>query len=247
MNKWITTLCLVGILSLTACGPQLYSQDELEKQTAKELYIHAEMALARKDFPYAVNYLESLNARFPFSLYARKAQLSLIYGYYKAEDYEAALATASNYIQLYPRDEHADYAYYMRGLINLRKDRTWMQDVFGLIPAMNDVTNLKHAFTNFKALLQYYPHSPYAADAHRRMAYIRNQVATNELLAAEYYFKRRAYVAAANRSSYIVKHFQGAPQVINALHIMMESYQKLGLTESYKQTQNLLKKVQPTI
>jgi len=48
---------------------------------------------------------------------------------------------------------------------------------------------------------------------------------------ARYYFRRGAYVAAANRAQQTVTEFQQSPSTEEALFIMVQSYEKLGLME----------------
>ncbi len=60
------------------------------------------------------------------------------------------------------------------------------------------------------------------------MLHIRSLLAKRELQIAKFYFDRKAYIAAANRASYIVKHLEGAPQIADALKIMIKSYRFLG-------------------
>lgn len=52
-----------------------------------------------------------------------------------------------------------------------------------------------------------------------------------EIHVARFYMKRRAYVSAANRASYVVKEFQRTPAVPYALQVMQAAYTKLGLDD----------------
>ena len=63
------------------------------------------------------------------------------------------------------------------------------------------------------------------------MNYIVNSLAAYEVHVARYYFRRGAYVAAANRAQHTVQEFQQSPSTEEALYIMMQSYDRLGLTQ----------------
>ena len=63
------------------------------------------------------------------------------------------------------------------------------------------------------------------------MDYIVNSLAAYEVHVARYYFRRGAYVAAANRAQQAVLEFQQSPAVEEALYIMAQSYDRLGLTQ----------------
>ena len=52
-----------------------------------------------------------------------------------------------------------------------------------------------------------------------------------EIHVARYYMMRKAYVAAANRASFVIENYQRTPAVPYALEIMQEAYTKLGLDD----------------
>jgi len=62
-----------------------------------------------------------------------------------------------------------------------------------------------------------------------RMAYILNTLAEYELHVVRYYYRRVAYVAAVNRAQQALVDFDGAPATEEALYIMVQSYDRLGL------------------
>ena len=63
------------------------------------------------------------------------------------------------------------------------------------------------------------------------MIFLRNQLANYELQVVEYYIKRGAYLSAANRANYIVKHFERTPAIPKALAYLVKSYRQLGMHE----------------
>jgi len=89
----------------------------------------------------------------------------------------------------------------------------------------------RDSFNEFAQLTTRYPNSRYAPDAKARMIYLRNLLAANEIHVADYYLRRQAYVAAANRGRYVVENFQGTPSVGDGLAVMTEAYQHMGLNE----------------
>ena len=62
----------------------------------------------------------------------------------------------------------------------------------------------RDSYQSFKQLVDQFPHSMYADDARVRMNYIVNSLAAYEVHVARYYFRRGAYVAAANRAQQAV-------------------------------------------
>lgn len=196
--------------------------------SAKQLLAEGEQYLGKHSYTDAAKRFEALDALYPFDAETPQGDLDAIYAYYKSDDYNSALASADRYIHLYPQGQHTDYAYYMKGLINFERDRTWLQKLYPKDPQQLDLSNLRAAFVDFNDLIRLFPDSAYAHDAQLRMIYIRDLMAQRELEVAKFYYSRKAYVAAANRASIIVKHYQGSPVVADALKIMVDSYTALG-------------------
>ncbi|OGT09217.1 MAG: hypothetical protein A2V89_01365 [Gammaproteobacteria bacterium RBG_16_37_9] len=229
MNIQKILLTCFCALILSACSTKDYSPDVYKKYTAKQILKNGEQALSKHNYNEAVKYFEAIDALYPFDPEAQQGQVDVIYAHYKAEDYASALASASRYIHLYPEGKHTDYAYYMKGVANFDKDKTLLQRLYPRKQENLDVSNLQAAFINFGEFLKRFPKSVYAKDAEKRMHYVRNLLASHELYIAKFYFDRKIYVAAVNRASYIVQHFEGAPQIKDALRIIIKSYRALGI------------------
>jgi outer membrane protein assembly factor BamD len=73
------------------------------------------------------------------------------------------------------------------------------------------------------------------------MNYIVNSLAAYEVHVARYYLRRGAYVAAANRAQQAVQEFQRSPSTEEALVILAQSYDRLGLVELRDDTARVLK------
>ncbi len=231
--KWIIAAGLIS--SLAACSTTTDPAEKFKNQSAEQIYQGGEVALAKGHESDAIQHFEALDALYPFGNNAEQAQLDLMYAYYHSGDNASAAAAAERFIRLYPRSPHADYAYYVKGLADFDQDRGWFQRFVPTDVSERDPGTARQAFDDFNALLRIYPDSVYAPDARQRMIYLRNLFAGHELHVARYYYQRKAYVAAANRANYIVQHYNGTPQVENALGLMVRCYQKLGLQTSAQQ------------
>jgi outer membrane protein assembly factor BamD len=224
------SLLMAGCSSLTSNAPP--PEVVYKNYSAEQLYMSGHAALVRRNYGSAIRYFEGLDSLYPFDPYTEKGDLDLIYAYYQSDDYPSTVAAANRFIRLFPRDEHVDYAYYMRGLADFYQSRTFFQRYLPLNLAERDLSNAKLSFSDFRDLIHFFPHSIYAADARLRMIYLRNLFSLHELDIADYYMERKAYVAAANRATYIVQHFQRTPQVEPALAILVRANRALGLDES---------------
>jgi outer membrane protein assembly factor BamD len=234
----LITLTLLATLTLSGCSyiPFIGGKDEdkaseTEGYTEKDFYNVIQRNLNSRQWDIAIENLQALEAQFPFGTYAEQAQLELIYAQYQSADYEAAIASSDRFIRLHPRHPNADYAYYLKGLSSLRQSRSFFQSFIPTDNTSRDPGSAREAFATFSEMLSRFPDSNYAADTKKRMIYLRNMLARYEVHAANYYFKRKAYIAAANRGRYVVENFQQTPAVPDGLAIMAEAYNLLGLTE----------------
>lgn len=212
---------LAGCKTTTAYQPYQGLSD-------KQILERGEYNMAKGRYEQASKDFEALDTLYPFGEYSQQGQLDIIYAYYKNDDTDSALAAADRYIRLYPRSPDVDYAYYMKGLINSGPPENWFHRWIQAPPEKRDLTGQQQAFQDFSTLVEEFPNSKYTPDARQRMVYIRNLLAEHQLEIAQYYMRHKAYVAAANRAGDVVEMYPGAPQVIPALAIMVEAYNKLN-------------------
>lgn len=119
----------------------------------------------------------------------------------------------------------------MKGLSEFTQTVGFFEKHFDLDRANRDLSSYQKAFVSFVQLIQRYPNSIYAADARLRLIYLRNLFAKHYLNVSEYYYARKAYVAAAEQSAVVVNNYQRTTSVGDALVVMVKSYRKLGLTQ----------------
>ena len=226
MPKFSCIITVLIILFLPACSKD--KADDLES-TELAYYEAAQGSLRSQNYQNAVAKLQLLEARFPFGRYAEQAQLEIIYAYYRSAQPEAARAAADRFIRLHPRHPNVDYAYYLRGLASFDEDRNFLARLFPMDPSTRDPGAARDSFNDFSQLIRRFPNSEYAPDAQKRMQYLKNLLAASEVNVARYYIYRGAYVAAANRGRYVFENLQGTSAVPDALAIMVEAYQLLGM------------------
>jgi outer membrane protein assembly factor BamD len=213
--------------SIAACS-SLENYDKTEGWSANQLYQTAKESLNAGRYEEAVTYYEKLEARYPLGRYAQQAQLETAYAYYKYEEYDSALDSIDRYLRMNPTANNADYALYLRGLVNFSRGSNLFDRFFPRNIADLDSVRQKEAFHDFSRLVNRFPDSKYATDAEQRIQHLRNALAESEVNVAKYYMKRTAYLAAFNRAEYAIKHYQGAPAVIDALEIKITAARALG-------------------
>ena len=224
-------LLLAALLITSSCSFLPEQTDETGDWSANELYSKAKQELAQQNYEKAIDYFEKLEARFPFGQYAQQAQLEIAYAYYKYEEPDLAIAAADRFIKIYPRHPNIDYAWYIKGLTNYKRGKTFIDRYLPQDPSERDTFTMRQAYDDFSQLVRRYPDSNYTKDAAQRVIYLRNNMAEYEVHVADYYMRRSAFVAATNRSKYVVENFQRTPAVEGALVIMVRAYQQLKVPE----------------
>lgn len=222
-------------MALSGCSKWKKDDDDrnpYKEMSATQLYTAAKKSLKKKEYATAAKQFEAMETMYPFSDYTEQSQLDLVYAYYENEDYPSAAATAERFIHLYPRAKRVDYAYYMKGLANFQQTRGVFAKVLPMDESWRDPGTQNQAFIDFSTFIQKFPESKYKANALQRMIYLRNMFAQHELNVSHFYFKRKMYVAAIERSSYLVKNYPQAPSAQKALVIMYEANKALGFNQA---------------
>ncbi len=207
------------------------SNDDKEDITSEQvLYEKAQRRIQGEQWNAAVETYQLLEEHFPFGYFAEQSQLELIYAQFRADEQDLAIAAADRFIRLHPQHRNIDYAYYMKGIAAFHNDSAYLSMLPTDISA-RDAGSAYAAFNYFAQLITRFPNSEYALDAQKRMTYIRNSKARYEIHVANYYFKRGAYLAAANRGKFVVEHLQKSPAVPDGLAVMAQAYHLLAMEE----------------
>lgn len=231
----IAALCL-GIV-LTAC--KTGRGDDVGPGAPEQLYDRAYRMLGSGDYNNAVAIYEALEARFPFSEQARQGRLDILYAYYKARQVESAIDAADQFIRENPTHPRVDYAWYIKGLVNFERNPNILERWFRADLTARPPQEATASFQAFKTLLERYPNSEYAHDARQRMVFLRNRLADYEVHVADYYLRRRAFVAAANRAKFCIENYDGSPAVQQALDVMASAYEGMGLMDLATDVRNV--------
>lgn len=218
------------------------SKDEVEIERPEKVYYdQAQRRIKVNNYYGAIESLQKIETQYPFGKYAEQAQVELIYCQYMNGDDIAAHAASERFIRLHPRHPNIDYAYFMKGMSSYTRDSGTLARVINTDLSTRDISGAKLAFSEFTEFLTRFPDSQYAPYAKKRLVYIRNLVAKNELAAADYYIKRKAYVAAIRRANYVIENIPNSSQNNRALQILKVSYQELGYDDLVASTDELLR------
>lgn len=226
------------LVTLAACSAL---KDPEIKGTAEELYATGKSEMASSNWPNAIKYLEKVEGRAGGGLIAQQSQLDLAYAYWKSGEKAQALSTLDRFIKLNPSSPGLDYALYLRGMVNFIDDSGMLAALTRQSMSERDQQASREAYQSFKQLVDQFPDSRYAADARLRMDYVVNMLAEYEVQVARYYLRRGALVAAANRAQQALTTYPQTPATEEALYILAQAYDRLGLDKLRDDTDRVLK------
>jgi outer membrane protein assembly factor BamD len=226
---WLALALLMAGALLGGCRSN--PQERLTRLTPDVLYQRAHQAMRSQDWGNAIKIYEALTARYPFSDQARQARLDVIYAYYRNREKESAIDAAETFVRENPTHPRIDYAWYLKGLVDFERTPYAIERWFRVDLTERPPTSAKKSFQAFRTVVEQYPKSAYAADARRRMVYLRNRLADYEMQVARYYVSRGAWVAAAQRARTTVELYDGAPAVKEALEVLIRAYRQMDYPE----------------
>jgi len=237
-RRGVLVLC-IALLAVAAAGCHSRKEKANLKETPASLYAKAHKALIGYDFNTAIKTYEHLTASFPFSDEARQARLDLIYAYYRANEGESATDAADTFIRENPTHPRVDYAYYIKGLVDFEKQPNAIESLFRADLTKRPPSSARKAYAAFKTVVDQYPKSEYAPDSLQRMVYLRDRLAAYEVHVARFYYKRNAFVGAAQRARAAIEQYDGSPSTREALTILISCYDRLGLPELAAQSRQV--------
>ena len=232
-KNWLKKLCLVvsAAAIVAGCAGNDESAEDAFINDIAEAYETAQRSVRNGNYRRGIQIFEALQARFPFSDFAKQIQLELMWAYFKNGAREQAIDAADNFMRENPTDDRIDYALYIKGLAYYEQDAGMLERLF-----RKDLTNrppkeADQAYSTLRQLVDRYPASEYAPDAEQRMIHLKNRLSNYENTVADYYMRRGAYVAALNRAKDSLERYNGAPGNKDSLDIMIEAYEELGMSD----------------
>nr|WP_202840032.1 outer membrane protein assembly factor BamD [Luteimonas saliphila] len=224
-------LLLVIVLTTSGCARikgVFKDEDENEGVPVEELYDKGQGQMHNGNWSGAVVTYRRLLAQYPYGPYTEQALMETAFAQFKMGNNEEAISTIDRFLRTYPTHKNTPYMYYLRGLVNSNRDTVFLQRVWKLDASRRDLATPNQAFSDFNTLTERYPNSRYAADARQRMVALRNMFARHEIEVALYYLRRDAWVAAADRATYLLETYPQSEFQNDAVAVLVAAYTELG-------------------
>ena len=246
MGRSLTALA-AALLALTLSGCGLFADKEKERKDwgAADFYKAAKEQFDSGSWDGAIKLYEQLEAKYPYGRFAQQAQLETAYAQFKQGESASAISTIDKFTKTHPNHENLDYALYLRALVNFKEDLGPLTRFANQDLADRDPKAARESFEGFKEVVTRFPTSRYAEDSRERMAYLVEALARHEIKVARYYLNRGAWLAAANRAQGAITRFPNSPVHEEALEIMIESYDRMGMAELRDDARKVLAKNSP--
>jgi outer membrane protein assembly factor BamD len=221
----------VAVLLLSGCaGKSKRPELAYEERPVELLYSTGADRLDKRRWSDAVDYFREVERQHPYSEWSRRAILMTAYAHYESNQYADALADADRFIQLYPGNPSAVYAYYLRAICYFEQ----------IVDVGRDQAATGQAQNALKEVVQRFPNSEYAQDARLKLDMVNDQLAGKEMTIGRYYLRNGQTLAAIGRFRAVVDNFQTTSHTPEALYRLVESYLTIGLPEEAKRNGSVL-------
>ena len=228
VSKFRTGLLLLAVaasaLTLSACnGGKARPRLAYEERPVEALYNTGYARLERKRWRDAIDYFQEVERQHPYSEWSRRAILMQIYAYYQDSSYADAIAAADRFIQLFPGNPSAAYAFYMKAICNFEQ----------IVDVGRDQGYALAALSGLRDVVRRYPGTSYATDAMVKIDMVNDQLAGKEMNIGRYYQRAHQPLAAINRYRAVIDNadYQRTSHTPEALYRLVEVYLTLGLKE----------------
>jgi outer membrane protein assembly factor BamD len=246
--RLLAVLALALVLTTSGCARvkgMFKDKDKNEGLPVSQLYDRAHKLMEGGRWSSASEVFTRLIAQYPYGAYTEQALMEQAYAEYKSGKHDDSVSTIDRFIRTYPTHKNIAYLYYLRGLSNMARNTVFLSKAFKLDMSNRDLQSPQQAYNDFSTVATRYPNSNYAADARQRMVFLRNEFARFELNSGLYYLRRGAWVAAADRGTYLLETYPQSEYQNDAVALLAESYTRMGNTKLAADARRVLEQNDP--
>jgi len=241
-------LILTSVFLLAGCSP--FGADKESRilvangLSSKTLYEQAQVKISAGSIGQGIKQFKTILESYPGSKYAIQARLDIAYNLYKQQKYTLAIIELDQFIGKYPNLPSTPYAYYLKGVIAEDKSSSIL-DKFITDSAQRDVESVRDAYGFYKDLINAFPESKYSKDAIQKLYGLRNTLARHEFYVAIYYSNIGSYIAAINRSKFIIENYPNSSSIPDSLHLMAYNYDEINAIQLAEDVRKILSSSYP--
>lgn len=229
MKRFAAILLPLAIIaaSLSGCAwGNKTSKPEVAGFDADKVFKEGNEKLKKGNYDEAREAFQKLQREDLDKNYDIVTRLRIADSYYEEGRYDEATLEYQQFQNMHPTHKLASYAQYQIAMSYFKQITT----------IDRNARFFKEALTNFQALIDNYPKTPYLDEARERIRVLHNKAAEYEMYVARFYFNKGSYMAAINRLEGILT---GAPQsaveaeVLYYLAVSHENLKDTGKAKYY--------------
>jgi len=199
LKTLIILLIAVACLSLSDCT---YRDPDIDKP-AHELAKNGMDEFAEKDYSKSIVYFQKLRDWYPFSKYAKLAELKIADAYYHLKDYDSAIFAYEKFEELHPNNEAIPYVIHQIGNSYFEQLNTIDRDQ---TPALK-------AIETYERLIKNYPDDPLVTDVMEKIRICKKGLAENQFYIGHFYYRTKRYKSALARLQSVVSTYDQFPEI----------------------------------
>ncbi len=112
----VAVFCALAVAGCSSLKPKPKLKLAYEERPVELLYATGADRLDRHLWAQAVDYFQEVERQHPYSEWSRRAILMQAYAHYEANNYPEAVGDADRFISLYPGNQAAAYAHYLKAI-----------------------------------------------------------------------------------------------------------------------------------
>ena len=202
-NSWArpaltAALCALAVAGCSGANKKPKTRLAYEERPVELLYSTGADRMDKHLWAQAVDYFQEVERQHPYSEWARRSILMQAFAHYESNNYEEAVADANRFIQLYPGNPSAPYAYYLKAVCYFEQITDVGRDQGATGQALNAL----------EEVVQRFPNTEYATDSRLKVDMVKDQLAGKEMTVGRYYLRQGDTLAAIGRFRSVVDRYQ---------------------------------------
>lgn len=199
MKKLALLLACVACVSFATCT----ARDPDIDKPANELAKNGMDEFTEKDYRKSIVYFEKLRDWYPFSKFAKLAELKIADAHYHLKEYEDAIFAYEEFEELHPNNEAIPYVIqqigncYFEQLNTIDRDQT---------PAIK-------AIETYERLIKNHPDDPHSKDVAEKIRICKKSLAENKFYIGHFYYRTKRYKSALSRFQSVVSTADEFPEL----------------------------------
>lgn len=207
-------LCIVLFIGAAGCAGWFKNGQE---KTATELAEEGDAYFQEQEYNKAIKAYQRLKDWYPYSPYAKKAELRIADAQYNLEEYAQALAAYEHYERMHPGDPKIPYVIYRIGMCHYKRIRSIDRTQVPTRKALDAFMRLKSRFAE----------SEYAQKAVAKIETCRKNLAGHNFYVGRFYFKSEHFRAALARFESVVDKYPDAEEYSSKARNYVEQCKEL--------------------